>query len=139
MSWIRVLEADAVQEGTPERVTIDGRDVCVVRADGGVHAFDDFCPHRGTPLSWGTQDGTRLTCAAHTWEWDVTCGALLRLRAPEALVMHEAREADGAIEVRLSSTPPYGGPHGVRMRDAALRVSSARRRPAPAPAGSSPA
>ena len=65
-------------------------------ADG---AFADRCPHRGTPLSQGTLVGTTLTCAAHTWEFDVRTGELLRLRAPACLSMRAVRERDGRIEV----------------------------------------
>ena len=77
------------------------RDVCAeqVRVAEGVFAFDDVCPHRGTPLSQGSLSGTTLTCAAHTWEFDVTSGKLLRIRAPACLRMREARERDGVIEV----------------------------------------
>jgi nitrite reductase/ring-hydroxylating ferredoxin subunit len=83
-------------------VEVAGEAVCVVRVAGGVFAFDDVCPHRGTPLSLGRLDGTTLTCSMHQWEFDVTSGKLLRLRAPACLRMREARERDGAIEVEAA-------------------------------------
>jgi nitrite reductase/ring-hydroxylating ferredoxin subunit len=64
-----------------------------------VVAFEDRCPHRGTPLSRGTLAGTTLTCAAHTWEFDVRTGQLLRLRAPACLTMLQVRERAGSIEL----------------------------------------
>ena len=79
----------------------DGRRICLARTAAGVSAFDDACPHRGTPLSEGRLRGTVLTCAAHTWEFDVRTGALLRLRAPACLAMLPARERAGMIEVAL--------------------------------------
>lgn len=97
--FVPVLEAGALPEGTPTAVEVNGDPVCVVRVGDGVFAFDDVCPHRGTPLSQGSLDGTTLTCAAHTWEFDVTTGKLLRIRAPACLQMRAARERDGAIEV----------------------------------------
>ena len=93
------VPTDAVAPGCLVGVEVDGEAVCVVRVQDGVFAFDDSCPHRGTPLSQGSLDGTTLTCSAHTWEFDVTTGALLRLRAPACLRMREARERDGMIEV----------------------------------------
>lgn len=93
------LPADAVAPGRLVGASVDGEPVCVVRVGGGVYAFDDACPHRGTPLTEGKLDGTTLTCSAHTWEFDVTTGELLRLRAPACLRMREARERDGMIEV----------------------------------------
>ncbi len=97
--FVRVLDAAALTEGQPRAVDVAGDPVCVVRVPEGVFAFDDVCPHRGTPLSLGRLDGTTLTCSAHTWEFDVTTGNLLRIRAPACLRMREARERDGMIEI----------------------------------------
>jgi nitrite reductase/ring-hydroxylating ferredoxin subunit len=93
------MASGELPEGTPTAVEVAGAPVCLVRVAEGVFAFDDACPHRGTPLSLGTLKGTTLTCAGHTWEFDVTTGKLLRIRAPACLTMRAARERDGAIEV----------------------------------------
>ena len=99
MTFVPVMEASALEAGAPAAVEVAGEPVCVVRVAEGVFAFDDVCPHRGTPLSQGRLSGTTLTCAAHTWEFDVTSGRLLRIRAPACLRMRGARERDGAIEI----------------------------------------
>ena len=99
MSFVRVMDAAALPEGAPTAVDVGGDPVCVVRVPEGVFAFDDVCPHRGTPLSQGWLKGTTLTCSAHTWEFDVTSGKLLRIRAPACLRMREVRERDGMIEI----------------------------------------
>lgn len=101
--FVTACEADALELGVPLAVEVDGSPVCVVRVDDGVFAFDDVCPHRGAKLSEGSLKGTTLMCAAHTWEFDVTSGELLRLRAPACLSMREVRETDGAIEVEARS------------------------------------
>ena len=97
--FVRACSSDELGDGVPLAVEVDGEPVCLVRVPDGVFAFDDVCPHRGAQLSRGTLAGTTIMCAAHTWEFDVTTGDLLRLRAPECLAMREAREADGVIEV----------------------------------------
>jgi nitrite reductase/ring-hydroxylating ferredoxin subunit len=97
--FVPVLAAGDLQEGEPTAVEVNGDPVCLVRVAEGVFAFDDVCPHRGTPLSLGSLKGTTLTCSAHTWEFDVTSGKLLRIRAPACLQMRDVRERDGAIEV----------------------------------------
>ncbi len=99
MSFVEVMPAADLRDGTPTAVDVGGDAVCVVRVAEGVFAFDDVCPHRGTPLSLGRLDGTTLTCSAHTWEFDVTSGKLLRIRAPACLRMRQARERDGMIEI----------------------------------------
>ncbi len=59
--------------GTPDEIasgplgrTICGQAICFYRdAEGLLRAVEDFCPHRGAPLSLGTvQDGV-LTCGYH--------------------------------------------------------------------------
>ena len=124
--WVRVLGPGELQPGVPTGVELeDGRAVCLVRADDGVHAFDDFCPHRGTPLSWGALDGFELTCAAHTWQWDVRDGSLRDLRAPECLTMHAVREQDGRIEVAVAPDAPPATPISRLYLRAAAREAAA--------------
>ena len=108
MKWHRVLPTAELPESTPKAVVLEGRELCLVRFRGEVHAFDDACPHRQWPLHLGSLDGPILTCRAHTWEWDVRSGALQRMRAPACLQMHAARDRDGSIEVSIDvrSGPP---------------------------------
>ena len=42
----------------------------LVRADDGVHAFVDRCPHRHCPLSLGRCEAGVLQCAYHGWGFD---------------------------------------------------------------------
>ncbi len=101
MTWVTALAATELPEATPTPADVEGRPLCLVRLDGELHAFDDACPHRQWPLHEGKLAGKVLTCRAHTWEWDVTDGQLQRMRAPECLTMHPARERDGLVEVDL--------------------------------------
>ena len=95
----RVCATDELGIGGMRSLEINGQAVCVVRVEDGVFAFDDVCPHRGAALSAGKLVDTTLTCAAHTWEFDVRTGALLRLRAPACLAMRDVFEEDGVIYV----------------------------------------
>ena len=106
MSWQAALGAGELPEATPTPVEVAGRPLCLVRFEGAVHAFDDACPHRQWPLHEGRLEGSVLTCRAHTWEWDVRTGELLRMRAPERLVTHATRERDGVVEVRVDPAAP---------------------------------
>ena len=48
-----------------------GRQICGERmvffrgAGGAIHALEDFCPHRGAPLSLGFVRGEELVCGYH--------------------------------------------------------------------------
>lgn len=109
----RVLPAAALAEGVPAACDVEGTPICLVRSGGVVHAFDDRCPHRGTPLSLGTVADGVVTCSLHTWQFDVRTGEPVRLRVPDRLVLHEARERDGVVEVRRT-----GDAEGSRDREA---------------------
>jgi nitrite reductase/ring-hydroxylating ferredoxin subunit len=100
--FVPVMPADELEQQVLTAAVVEGTPVCLVRLDDRVVAFEDRCPHRGTPLSQGTLRDTTLTCAAHTWEFDVRTGELLRLRAPACLSMRAVRERDGQIEVGSS-------------------------------------
>ena len=59
----------------PQRVTLCGQDLVVVRMNGEVHAFNDLCPHRGSRLSLGSvvsgsSGREELRCAYHGWQYD---------------------------------------------------------------------
>jgi toluene monooxygenase system ferredoxin subunit len=99
MTYRPALHAEDLPAGKPTPVTVEGEALCLVRLDDCVVAFPDRCPHRGYPLSHGSLDGTVLTCAAHTWQFDVRTGDLVRLRAPDRLELRDVRERDGVIEV----------------------------------------
>jgi phenylpropionate dioxygenase-like ring-hydroxylating dioxygenase large terminal subunit len=60
-------------------VTLLGERIMVVRDRGRAYAMKDRCPHRGVPLSYGSQQfpGT-ISCVYHGWTFDLETG---RLRA----------------------------------------------------------
>ncbi|MFK7964417.1 MAG: Rieske 2Fe-2S domain-containing protein [Burkholderiaceae bacterium] len=64
-AWYVACTPDEVQERPLGRM-ICGQRVCLFRgADGQVSAVEDFCPHRGAPLSLGTLEHGVLTCGYH--------------------------------------------------------------------------
>jgi phenylpropionate dioxygenase-like ring-hydroxylating dioxygenase large terminal subunit len=63
--------------GTPSAYTLCGEKIALIRDGGRVYALHDRCPHRGVPLSQGSQQfpGT-LSCPYHGWTYDLTDGRL---------------------------------------------------------------
>lgn len=62
----------------PQRIRVCGRNLALVRdRDGRAYALHDRCPHRGVPLSEGSQEfpGT-LTCPYHGWTYRLSDGQL---------------------------------------------------------------
>jgi nitrite reductase/ring-hydroxylating ferredoxin subunit len=58
-------------------VEAGGREIVILRVDGGLHAFDNACPHQGNPLVEGEVLGDVLECAYHGWRFDLATGACL--------------------------------------------------------------
>lgn len=63
-------------EGETLRVDVDGTIVTVVRIEGAVYAFQEFCTHRQGPLSEGKFEGCEVICPWHSSRFDVRTGAV---------------------------------------------------------------
>ncbi|WP_321889375.1 Rieske 2Fe-2S domain-containing protein [Paraburkholderia bannensis] len=72
MDWQAVCASDEVADCMARAVTLGAARLVVWRdGEGGVHVWDDRCPHRGDPLSGGSVSGGLLTCPSHGWRFDV--------------------------------------------------------------------
>lgn len=98
-----------------------GRNLVFWRDDAGaVHALEDYCPHRGTPLSLGRMLDGRIRCAYHGFEIDET-GTIAAVPAtPEcalvgqrAVRVYPVREIAGAIFVYFSDKPDAVPPEPI--------------------------
>jgi toluene monooxygenase system ferredoxin subunit len=72
--WQVVATVEDVWEGELKAVDVGGMAVVLVNIGGDIRAYEDRCPHSGTPLSDGKLDGERLTCSAHQWLFDCRVG-----------------------------------------------------------------
>jgi nitrite reductase/ring-hydroxylating ferredoxin subunit/uncharacterized membrane protein len=99
-----VLDADALADGQPRRVEVDGRAVVLVRQGGRIHALAENCTHMGGPLSEGRVDGDCITCPWHGSQFALADGAVRAGPATAPQPAYEARVRDGKIEVRSART-----------------------------------
>src|SRR5262245_2720546 len=74
--WYPVMWSSQLRR-RPVGVELLGRKIVFVRDAGRAFALYDRCPHRGVPLSLGSQQfaGT-LSCAYHGWTYDLETGVL---------------------------------------------------------------
>ena len=69
--WYVALPSGALKPGQMEARTLLGQPLLFARrTDGGVFAVRDQCPHRGTPLRFGTFDGETVACPYHGWRFN---------------------------------------------------------------------
>ena len=64
--WYPVLPSHLLAEGEVKEIRRFGYRIALWRDDEGVvRALEDYCPHRGAPLSAGRSLGDRLQCPYH--------------------------------------------------------------------------
>ena len=71
--WVPFIEASKVERiaGDPVEVELLGEQLIVFRdGEGRYVMFENFCPHRGTPLYYGKNEGDGLRCIYHGWKFD---------------------------------------------------------------------
>lgn len=109
--WYPVMESRALTS-KPVARQICGERIVLVRDRSGARALFDRCPHRGIPLSTGTQyaPGT-LTCPYHGWTYDLQSGELVAVLTdrPDSPICGKVRVKSYPVEERLGIVWVYIG------------------------------
>jgi phenylpropionate dioxygenase-like ring-hydroxylating dioxygenase large terminal subunit len=72
-SWLAVATSADVRVGELVPVKVMGVELVVWRDESGeVHAWEDFCIHRGVKLSLGHIDHDCVVCPYHAWHYDAS-------------------------------------------------------------------
>jgi nitrite reductase/ring-hydroxylating ferredoxin subunit len=77
----------------------DGDELAVYNVNGEYYATENFCPHKGAPLSDGTLCGHVVECGWHGWQFDVRTGQCLTV--PETIKTYELKVEDGMLKVEV--------------------------------------
>ena len=102
-AWRHAAAVDELWEDEIVRVRLGELDLLLVRLRGNeVHAYDNRCPHAGSPLSDGSLNGTTLRCSAHFWEFDARTGEGVNPRNC-SLRRFPVRIVNGHVMVRVDS------------------------------------
>lgn len=90
--WHPVAACADLPAGKLVPVRLLGCEVVLWRgADGGVRAWEDRCPHRGTRLSIGRIFGDEVVCAYHGWHFDGSARCTLIPALPNLAAKTQAR------------------------------------------------
>ena len=90
---IKVASRSEIPPGTGKVVVAGTRVLALFNVEGGFHAVDNTCPHRGGPLGEGHLEGTVVTCPWHGWQFDVCTGS--GTRNPTASLRPVSLEIEG--------------------------------------------
>ena len=89
--------------GALRAVEVAGRKLVLCRAEDGIYALENRCPHAFVPLDAGRLQGFVLECPVHGGMLDVRdgspCAAPIR-RAVQTFAVHPV---EGGIEIDLAS------------------------------------
>ena len=85
--------------GKPAKVTLDNKDVCVVRVNEEVFAVADICSHAEASLSEGEVSGEKIECWLHGAEFDLRTGAALTPPATEPLEVFEVKRDGDTVTI----------------------------------------
>ncbi len=75
----------------------DGNELAVFNVGGEFYAIENFCPHKGAPLSEGSLCGHVVECGWHGWEFDVRTGQCLTV--VDTLKTYALKIEDGLVSV----------------------------------------
>lgn len=100
--WVQAIEEAELADGSAAGVTVDGRQVMLLRNGDDVHAIDDLCSHAGSLLSRGEVEGCTVTCPLHYSVFDARDGQIVRGPAHHPQPVLPTRVRNGWIEVRGS-------------------------------------
>jgi 3-phenylpropionate/trans-cinnamate dioxygenase ferredoxin reductase subunit len=110
--WKQAAAEADLAEGRLLEVTVEDRQVLLVRQAGRVHACAAECPHYKGHLARGLLSGHVLTCPSHNARFDLRDGRLLSYPALGDLAVHEAKVERGKVWVRLREAPRIEMPAG---------------------------
>lgn len=75
LEWIAVATLDDLWEGEVTDVQVGDELILLVHLNGGeICAYQGRCPHQKTALAEGKLDMHILTCAAHSWQFNLSTG-----------------------------------------------------------------
>ena len=84
-NWHSVGTLNELKSQKSKYVELSGKELAVFHINGNLFATDNFCPHRGGPLSKGNiEQGPSVRCPLHGWAFDLASGNCLNM--PQAKV-----------------------------------------------------
>ena len=102
--WVPILALEALHDGRPTRVELEGTAVLVVRDGERLFAIADRCSHQGAPLHKGpvrfSGSLATATCPVHGSQFALDTGQVMRGPATAPVPAYDARVHEGVVQIR---------------------------------------
>jgi nitrite reductase/ring-hydroxylating ferredoxin subunit len=99
----RTIDAGRVEDlpdGSCKTIELPaGRELALFNVNGEFYAIENFCPHKGAPLSQGILCSHVIECDLHGWQFDVRTGECLTV--PERIETYAVAVEDHLIKIVL--------------------------------------
>ena len=104
MTTYTLFSLDTLEPETALKVSIEGRDIALVRIGDDVYAIGDTCSHADVSLSGGFVEAgdCALECPKHGAQFDLKTGEALTLPAVRPVPAYDVAVVDGDVVVTLA-------------------------------------
>jgi 3-phenylpropionate/trans-cinnamate dioxygenase ferredoxin subunit len=79
--YVEILKTGEMNNGEMREISIQGKDILLVRVDDKFYTASNKCTHMRAKLAKGTLNGTIVTCPRHASQFDVKDGHVVRWTA----------------------------------------------------------
>ncbi|MGH7540723.1 MAG: Rieske (2Fe-2S) protein [Gemmatimonadota bacterium] len=101
--FVTVARVGDIPEAGLLGVSVNGREICLVRSQGKIYALEDRCSHEEFPLSNGDVTDGEITCALHGARFDLSSGTPRALPAVTSVRTYEVRVEGEDVQVKVES------------------------------------
>ncbi len=101
--FVDALALDALPDGKPTRVVVDGQPVLLLRRGERIAALCAVCSHYGGPLDEGRVIDDRVECPWHFSQFSLSDGSVKSGPATAPLPVYETRVTGGQVQIKLIS------------------------------------
>lgn len=108
VTFVSVAETGMLDEQDSLRIDLDGHVIALVKLEGEVFAFQDFCTHRFGPLSEGKLQEGQVQCPWHRSCFDVRTGQVTHGPAKIDLKTYPVQIEDGKVRVGIPRNKTAG-------------------------------
>jgi len=74
MTWVKVIDSNDINKIVLQKVSANGKAICIINTEGSLFALSATCPHAGADLSKGWCENGKLVCPFHRYKYDLITG-----------------------------------------------------------------